>query len=231
MAAIKSIIQCTFFFFMFFTTGESQNIPNQAGFKDVNNNLKTQNIFVKVKPYASNLEDSPLLFVEDQQGYLIPKSGEHTEILPLNYHVLLEHTVFRKDGEQYSIENKYLDSMILIQEGKQTAYCFKKIAENGKVKFMEILHSGRYPLYVSTEATLVQPDYNAVLMTGSQNFTIDTKKNYYIEDAGQVHPLPKKSKHILASPAFSKEFKKLVKQHNPKFRREKDISAFFDAIN
>jgi hypothetical protein len=219
------------FFILITNIGESQQNPDRVGFKDANNNLKTQNIFVKVKPYKSNLEDSPMMFVEDKQGYVIPKSGEHTETLFLNYNILLDQTVFRKDGQQYSIESKFLDSLIILEEGKQSVYCYKKIKAEEKIKLMKILSAGSYTLYSAIDATLVQPDYNPVLMTGSQNFTIDAKTHYYVEDAENVLLLPNKAKKLIASQDFSREFKKLVKKKSPRLRREKDILAFFNAIN
>lgn len=228
---MKIFFHIVFMLMVLIPIGESQNLPDRAGFRDGNNNLKTQNISVKVKPHKSNLEDSPYLFTDDRLGYAIPKSGEHTETLYFNYNILLEQTVFRKDGELYSIDNKYLDSLVILQDGKQGIYCFKKIRGDDKAKLVELLCGGTYPLYRHIEASLVQPDYNPILMTGSQNFTIDTNKKYVVDDNGNFLYLPNSAKKIQSSSEFSPEFKKQVRQKKPKLKREKDIIAFFQYVN
>lgn len=209
----------------------TQQLPDQAGFKDYNNNLKTQNTVLRPKPYEAKLENSPLLFDDFQKGFVVSKSGEKIILNQANYNVLLKQLVFKDNGEIFSIDDSYFDSLFVFKDNQFEKYCFKKIGNNHAPTLVRVLTDGPFPLYSFIEASLIQPDYNPVMMTGNKDFTIKTKKQFYFFDNGQIKPLPKRAKKVLASKDFSREFRSLVRKKNPKLKKEKDILVFFAAIN
>lgn len=228
---MKNITLITLAVMLYCLTMSAQPNGTTKGMVQLDNNFMSNNFSVRPVAHQPNLKDSPMLFEDDQKGWVVLKNKSKIEQPQLNYDLLAQEVVIASNDQLYSVDNKYLDSLVISGFGSNDVYIFSSVKGDKNIKMLQVLVDGDFTLYKSIDARLKQPNYNPVLDTGNRDPSINKRDIFYVRDGNHVIQIPTKEKKLRKAKYFSSSFKSGVKELKPNLKKEQSLVEFFLEMN
>ncbi len=169
---------------------------------------------------------SVTLYREDKV-YELP--GIKYDVLNYAIDILFDRDKLRLLDGSYVKEFEYKDSLTQLPHRFVNAKDFTRVGVP-LTGFLEVLCWGKIDVYAYTEATLLKPNYNMAIGSGSKNYQINKKRTLLYSPGSELRPLNKRELSKLWSERETEmaKFQKINKL-NP--TRERDLMLMVDYFN
>ena len=176
-----------------------------------------------VKRGAEEISGNPFLFDDWNNGGVVYSEGNAFDIEKLNYNVYSDEIAeLKSQNEVFVIDKGVIDSLMI--SGRR----FHKL--NGS--FYEMLSTGAKLNLLKRHTTRIsEGQFNPTDGTTTPSRLVQME-DYYISKGGAITKFkPSKSSVMQLCSDREKEIKKLVKDENLSFKKEKDLGRIFDYYN
>lgn len=222
-----------FIFTCCLSNGNAQTQTEHVGYVNTSNNYLDGQFKVREKKSKQKLLGDPYLFENQQYAYVVPKRGDKSSLVQVNYNMVTEALEMYIDGEQYGLEIKKIDSLIVfvldeygVKVEKQIDYIVRRDDEK-KDGLYRVIYEDNISLLEYTYAYIKAPHYNPVLETGNKYHEIKRKDAYYGISKRTPFKIHKKRKNCIRDTKIDKKIRNQLIEKKYNLKNEKGLTKLF----
>lgn len=180
-------------------------------------------------PYIRTFQPGPeiegeyLYFKEQKTVTLYLKDGKGKyKVQEANIDLINRSVLVDIKNNMYSINYQQIDSAVF-EDLRMMDYQIKSSSVNNSVMALVIANNVKNSLYKTVNVKVTKPNYNEILDTGSRNYILNQKVNYFIDLKEEgILDLGKKLKAFKGT-RFYDDVKKYVKTNYTDFTSDRDV--------
>jgi len=178
-----------------------------------------------------NLDGSPFLYEDWQNGTIYFHNGDTIKTIMLRYNVYKNEMQYLNEEKAYAIGCPENIKEIIIGAH---SFIYLNYSDEGKPSkgFFEVLSKGKTNLLLLHYPVILPANFNIALNSGNKNDQLSLKSKYYLKSNEIVVEIDKRGKNYISVFAQKEaEIQRYVKDKGLSFRKENDLITLTNFVN